>query len=491
MSTGQRLPTPLASHRSLCRTNNQAALAEPVNDPGPSIRHFARTCARASQEIDLDFGYHRPRVGFGKTQPAMAHVTLQRNGFTLYGRRNWSMKLAMRLYALASFAVVLAVRPRRRLVVTGGFAMASFDHYAKSLARHGVPSVSLVPSLLPIHQRDSFDLTWIDTAPEWLPRRLRRLISPMSALCWLIHNAKVSVSPIGGASVLGWVGLDRLEILLLRWKGIRSICIAVGGDFYRNADIQDPSLRWALQVSYPVDAREHTFVERRLRRWERHADIVLEGALYVDGGSRTDLLSPQPNVVDVRPNSRHERVPEETGSGRKGPIRVIHAPNHRAFKGTEFVTDSIEELRSEGWDIELDLLEGAPHQTVLERMAEADIAIDQLIYAGYGLFGIEAMAAGLPVIANIDSQPFRLLMTRYSFLSECPIVSATPETLTLRLRDLLADREALRSLGQRGHAYARQFHSYESWFALWQVFEDLDFDGARLCKLNQRALYSG
>lgn len=41
------------------------------------------------------------------------------------------------------------------------------------------------------------------------------------------------------------------------------------------------------------------------------------------------------------------------------PIVVGHMPNHRGVKGTEFLIDAIERLKSEGVKVELLLIEGA------------------------------------------------------------------------------------------------------------------------------------
>src|ERR687887_1279097 len=46
-----------------------------------------------------------------------------------------------------------------------------------------------------------------------------------------------------------------------------------------------------------------------------------------------------------------------------GPtLRVAHAPSKRAVKGTEAVLAAVEELRSRGAAVELDLIEGVPHR---------------------------------------------------------------------------------------------------------------------------------
>jgi hypothetical protein len=48
----------------------------------------------------------------------------------------------------------------------------------------------------------------------------------------------------------------------------------------------------------------------------------------------------------------------------------------------------------------------------------------------------------------------------YSYLNECPIVSAGPENITDVLRSLVVNPELRRELGLAGRAYVEKYHSY-------------------------------
>src|SRR5206468_2828722 len=52
---------------------------------------------------------------------------------------------------------------------------------------------------------------------------------------------------------------------------------------------------------------------------------------------------------------------------------VVHAPSNREKKGTRWVIEACERL-----GVELDVVEGVPHDVARERYAHADIVIDQL-----------------------------------------------------------------------------------------------------------------
>src|SRR5205823_14039098 len=96
-----------------------------------------------------------------------------------------------------------------------------------------------------------------------------------------------------------------------------------------------------------------------------------------------------PPGLDLRPFTP---VPP---SDRERPI-VVHAPSHRAKKGTEHVIAACAEL-----PVELDLVEGVPHDEARERYARADVVVDQLNAGWHGIFAVEAMALGKPVVTYL------------------------------------------------------------------------------------------
>ena len=102
-------------------------------------------------------------------------------------------------------------------------------------------------------------------------------------------------------------------------------------------------------------------------------------------------------------------------------MRIVHSANHRGAKGTDFLVAAVEQLRAEGHDLELDLIERVPNSEAVARVAAADMYVDQLLF-GYAMAALEAMALGKVVISGIEDTPDYQLFRRYSYLDECPIV---------------------------------------------------------------------
>ena len=158
--------------------------------------------------------------------------------------------------------------------------------------------------------------------------------------------------------------------------------------------------------------------------------------------------------------------------GVNGPVKIIHTPNHTDFKGTEFLIDAVKKLKQEGLLVELILLEKVPNEKVRETMQTVDILAEQFIFTGYALSGVEGMASGLPVLANLDHEAYTTVFRRYAFLNECPILSSSPETLIDNLRILVRNPSLRTELGHAGRKYVEKYHSSDTMHYLFGSIYD-------------------
>jgi glycosyltransferase involved in cell wall biosynthesis len=140
---------------------------------------------------------------------------------------------------------------------------------------------------------------------------------------------------------------------------------------------------------------------------------------------------------------------------RRDELVVAHAPTDRDVKGTAHVLAAVEQLRSEGVPIRLDLIEGLPRRELLERLPQADVVVDQLLLGWYGGFAVEAMSLARPVLCFIrEDRP-----EDNPFGAELPIVRVTPESLAARLRELAADRERPLRIGAASREFVERHHA--------------------------------
>jgi glycosyltransferase involved in cell wall biosynthesis len=133
---------------------------------------------------------------------------------------------------------------------------------------------------------------------------------------------------------------------------------------------------------------------------------------------------------------------------------IVHAPSSRRRKGTEHVVAACD-----GLEAELDIVEGLHHDEAKERYRRADIVVDQLNAGWYGMFAIEAMALGKPVLALLHDEAVR--RTEEALGVRVPVVSVTKETLRARLEELVGDAELRRRIGVESRAYVEHVHDVE------------------------------
>lgn len=136
-----------------------------------------------------------------------------------------------------------------------------------------------------------------------------------------------------------------------------------------------------------------------------------------------------------------------------GPLKIAHAPNHTHFKGSHYLEAAIENLRSEGHAIDYVKIQGVANSEVIRLFGEADVIADQFIGGAYGYTALEAMARGKPVLTYVRSPDL------VEAVDECPLISATPDTLEQVLRWMLENRHALPAIGAQGRAYVERWHS--------------------------------
>ncbi|ABW30714.1 glycosyltransferase [Acaryochloris marina] len=216
-----------------------------------------------------------------------------------------------------------------------------------------------------------------------------------------------------------------------------------------------------LMMSYPEASRLQDDVEKRLHYWCKNADCVNPGMMGPDGFGRWDILRPSSLTIDLNTWLPTTRISDADGI--KSTVYVAHAPNHRGFKGSEFLIDAIQKLKDEGLKVELILIEKIQNEEVRKIFqGEVDILVEQLIATGHGINAIEGMACALPVISNFEDDDYTLVFRRWSFLDECPIVSASPETIIDQLRKLITRPKLRAKLGESGRRYVEKYHSYDS-----------------------------
>ena len=149
-------------------------------------------------------------------------------------------------------------------------------------------------------------------------------------------------------------------------------------------------------------------------------------------------------------------------------FRIAHAPTSRKVKDTDTLIAAVKRLRAEGHDVELDIIEGRPWAECLERKAQADLYVDQLLL-GYGCNAIEAWGMGIPVIAGVDPARARGILSPQRIPDDTldimerrwgtlPFYPATKRTLYDAIRDLLSSQFRRDHYTRLGKEHIARYH---------------------------------
>jgi len=168
-----------------------------------------------------------------------------------------------------------------------------------------------------------------------------------------------------------------------------------------------------------------------------------------------DAIRWVPEAAVVPPGIDLSRYPVASVNGnRRGDGRplVVHAPSDRRKKGTDSVIEACERVGAE-----LDIVERVRHDEAVQRFARADVIVDQLNAGWYGLFAIESMALGKPVLGFLNEDA--VARTERAFGVRVPVVNVTKETLAERLAEVIeAGPDERRRIGEESRAYVERVH---------------------------------
>jgi len=374
------------------------------------------------------------------------------------------------LVALAARAGTSTRRRRGKLprLVWGPEPLINLKYWSEAAKRLGYESNTLVTEAYSIYSRADFDLQIEDFLGSG---RLASALRDYRAFAWTLRNADIHLSFFNGGFLRN-TRLRWLEARLLRLAGKKLVVFPYG------ADIAVPGhlgvTEEALLKDYPYFEPLADVTRQRIDWYARWADVVVRN--YQNGYlPKADVTWVTQLAIDTA--QFPTAIPKGDADGREGTVTVIHAPNHRHVKGTAALVEAVEELRSEGLRVRLDLLENRPNAEVRRAILEADVVVDQLI-AGYAMFALEGLAAGKPVLTALSGMPPEVRDA--AALHECPLVEADRDSVKLELRRLVQNPELRTKVGAAGRDWVESYHSLEAVGRGWDLILDHLWTGAPL-----------
>lgn len=359
-------------------------------------------------------------------------------------------------------------RGERPRLIFGPTPIISIKYIAEAMRRKGYEASTFVYTVYKINERRDYDYHLDEFFGKDRSRfrsRLFFLLARYYAFLWLTRRFDVFHFFFDGGFLQG-TPLFRWEAWFLHLAGKKIIVMPYGSDVAIPTMIRCIPFRQGILANYPDVAANEEKTKRNIDYFTLNADFIVGCLFHTETLPRWNLLPTHYYPIDTeewKPSGKYSNA-----DGKNAPVVVVHSPNHRGLKGTEFLIEACNELKAEGYKIDLRLLEGIPNAEVKKILAESDILAEQFLI-GYALSAMEGMALGKPVMSNLTDDYYFEVHRLYTGLDECPIVSTSPDDIKENLRELVENPDRRAMLGKAGRDYVLKYHSYETVAEMWDL----------------------
>ena len=360
--------------------------------------------------------------------------------------------------------IIMAIASRGRKPIQVGFGpqpLLNHVYSVQALRRLGFTAESYC--VRPYHITRNFDHILIEDPPGLLASLPPRILwVRLAGFAWSLRRFQaLAISCHGG--LLGDIPVLRcLEPMLIRLAGVRTIIMPYGSDV-QHLD-RNPTVRFreALRVDYPGIETTAPKIRTQVQRWSTHGDVVINGCDWIDYLDRRDVLTLGHFALDTDAMISREAWNAPASFNEDRPLRLLHAPNHPAVKGTAALRAAVERLQEEGLPLTLEIIQDRPNEEVLEAILRSDLVVDQLVIGWYAMFALEAMDSSRAVACHIREDLEQVYIEAGIIeAGELPHLRANEETIEDLLRSVLADPKQLEHAASRGRPFVEAHHSLQ------------------------------
>lgn len=276
---------------------------------------------------------------------------------------------------------------------------------------------------------------------------------------------------------VNWGRLAGMDLPLFKAGGKALIHRFTGWDLRRESDDMERNPYSAFRYGF---TRRPALSEEQQQAWLAHVRSHASALIVVDHEMRQ--FAPEAHVIPRTLDcSKHEfREPEN-----KKRLKLIHAPTDVVFKGSRFFRQAVETLKAEGLDFEYEEVFKLTNAELIRRTAEADLVLDQTHLGWYGVWAMEAMAVGTPVLTFMRDDLQKTAGV------EVPVVNINVDNLVDKLRHAIKDHAYRVDVATRGRAYLEAEHDpHRAAADLKRIYEGVLAD-PKAIKPNQSARWLG
>lgn len=251
----------------------------------------------------------------------------------------------------------------------------------------------------------------------------------------------------------------KLEPALYKLAGLKLVVMPYGGDVHNLSLCGNLAMKNSIIKDYPQFQKDwRETIQISTGAWTQHADHVISGCDWVWFLYHWDTLLSAHFSIDTQMVKSQMNQP----LNKDRTIKIFHAPNHLTIKGSKHFVRAIEELKQEGYNVELVFVQKKPNKEALEIMDQCDIVADQLIIGWYGITAVEGMALSKPVLTYLHSDILDLFEEQEVFgIGEMPIINCSFRNVKSQIRRLLDDPLLIETTGRKSREFAEKYHSLE------------------------------
>jgi glycosyltransferase involved in cell wall biosynthesis len=237
---------------------------------------------------------------------------------------------------------------------------------------------------------------------------------------------------------------DKKDLGILKFFGKKIIYV------FNGSDSRPPYLNGAY-FDFPDEK-----IADMVKIWKDDISIINKYADFIVDHPPTSHFHQKPVIQFLKigipfylPDYKEEIPDQESGT-----IKIVHAPSRPKEKGTETIRKVLQELREDGYNIELIELINKPNSEVIRALKQCDFVIDEL-YSDTAMAGLATEAAwfGKPSITRGYEINKAVSLIKEEEIP--PALFGSPDTLKEDVLKLIEDENFRINLGQKAKEFVR------------------------------------
>lgn len=272
-----------------------------------------------------------------------------------------------------------------------------------------------------------------------------------------IFRYKILYIYFNGGPLLAIPHFRKIEPNLYKLAGVKIVVMPYGGDIHVLSRSSNLCFKHAMSMDYlqySKDKRKDVAIQIDL--WTKHADYVISGCDWSRYMYAWDRLMLGHFSIDTE----SWKPLEDKETNRSSQVVILHAPNHKTIKGTEYFVQAVNELKKEGLPVTLKVIQKVPNGVLKKMIEEADIIADQIVIGWYAMFALEGMALKKPVLCYIDEEFEKLyIFAGLIKKNELPLVKCDIFNVKDEIRKLVLDKKLRNAIGEKSREFVINHHS--------------------------------